>query len=388
MFRAGVSGRKNELTPDGLATLNQKLGGHPLAIKLLAPLFESGEGRTLEEFTAGLDEFLPQAADAWDEGRRHDTLRACFDFSLGHLAKSDPTLVQALARLSIFSAAFTDWLAARVIFGIEIGTGSDDDWQKGIERSGQVLHRLWERSLLEWENLPVSREDDLNFYNLHPALRPFANARLDEQAKQEASEGFFLSMRQLASLCYPGREGGGIYGKNAWLVPLASRSLPDLRRASELRADAEGSSLCFQAAFLLTHFGDLDGAMSLYQQSLEIKEGLGDLRGKSAALHEMAGVYVTRGDLDGAMSLYQQALHIDEGLGDLQGKIRTLANMANILENNGEAERALGLYKQALSLSQQINEPFAVANVLRMMSSSLTAQGKKKEVIAGLIEIF
>jgi hypothetical protein len=48
--------------------------------------------------------------------------------------------------------------------------------------------------------------------------------------------------------------------------------------------------------------------MRLYQQSLEIKERLGDLKGKSATLHEMAYIYVTRGDLDGAMRLYQQVL--------------------------------------------------------------------------------
>ena len=39
--------------------------------------------------------------------------------------------------------------------------------------------------------------------------------------------------------------------------------------------------------------------MKLYQQSLEFDEGLGDLQGKSATLHEMAGIYVTRGDLEG-----------------------------------------------------------------------------------------
>jgi tetratricopeptide (TPR) repeat protein len=74
--------------------------------------------------------------------------------------------------------------------------------------------------------------------------------------------------------------------------------------------------------------GDLDGAMRLYQQSLETFERLGDLRGKSATLHEMANVLVTRGDLDGAMRLYQQSLEIKERLGDLKGKSATLHEMA------------------------------------------------------------
>jgi hypothetical protein len=43
-----------------------------------------------------------------------------------------------------------------------------------------------------------------------------------------------------------------------------------------------------QQATLLVTRGDLDGAMRLYEQSLAIKESLGDVRGTSATLHEMA----------------------------------------------------------------------------------------------------
>ena len=41
----------------------------------------------------------------------------------------------------------------------------------------------------------------------------------------------------------------------------------------------------------------LDGAMQLYQQSLDLDEALGNVRGKSTTLHAMAGVQVRRGDL-------------------------------------------------------------------------------------------
>ncbi len=70
--------------------------------------------------------------------------------------------------------------------------------------------------------------------------------------------------------------------------------------------------------------GQLDKAMALYEQSLQIKEQLGDLQGKSATLHNMANVWVTRGQLDKAMALYAQSLEIKEQLGDLQGKSATL----------------------------------------------------------------
>ncbi len=50
----------------------------------------------------------------------------------------------------------------------------------------------------------------------------------------------------------------------------------------------------------------------LYQQSLEIDERLGDIGSKGATLHDMAYVLRTWGDLDGAMTLYQQSLDIKE----------------------------------------------------------------------------
>ena len=70
--------------------------------------------------------------------------------------------------------------------------------------------------------------------------------------------------------------------------------------------------------------GELDRALALYQESLQIKEQIGDLKGKAASLHQMAQVYLTRGDLDRALALYQESLQLKEQIGDLQGKAASL----------------------------------------------------------------
>ncbi len=77
---------------------------------------------------------------------------------------------------------------------------------------------------------------------------------------------------------------------------------------------------CTQMANVAVTRGDLDGALDLYRQSLDIKERLGDAQGKAATLHQMANVAVTRGDLDGALDLYRQSLDILERLGNAQGR--------------------------------------------------------------------
>jgi tetratricopeptide (TPR) repeat protein len=68
----------------------------------------------------------------------------------------------------------------------------------------------------------------------------------------------------------------------------------------------------------------------------------------------MANVLVTRGDLDGAMRLYQQSLELDERLGDLQGKAATLAMMAQVHILRGEQEPALRALLVSLQILSQI----------------------------------
>ncbi len=55
----------------------------------------------------------------------------------------------------------------------------------------------------------------------------------------------------------------------------------------------------------------------------------------------MAYILRVRGDLDGAMKLYQQSLEIKEGLGDLQGKSATLAMLGQLLVAQKEYPRAI-----------------------------------------------
>ncbi len=94
--------------------------------------------------------------------------------------------------------------------------------------------------------------------------------------------------------------------------------------------------------------------MRLYEQSLKIQEGLGDQKGKSATLHEMAYIYRVRGDLDGAMRLYEQSLKIQEGLGDQQGKAMTLGMMGQAFWANARYVEAIGHLLSGLSTLIQL----------------------------------
>ena len=307
-FYSLVSGRRSQLTRQDCLAVARAVEGHPLALRLLAPLFDSGEGRDMQDFLQNLEVHLRQARHKMAEGERHDTLQACFDFSLTYLEKTAPELAAALARLSLFRGDFPAFLAAPVLFGSERLLKEEEDRQKAIQEAEAVLLRLWEFGQLEREVLPQGTSA-LYLYHLHPALRPFAAARLDEAGRAAAAEGYFLAMRRLGSLAYAEFEKGGLEAF------LARRAIQDLISACALRQDAEGSTLRFHTAWLLTVFGDLDGAMRLYQQSLEIKERLGDLQGKSATLAMMAQVHILRGEQEPALRALLVSLQILSQIG-------------------------------------------------------------------------
>jgi tetratricopeptide (TPR) repeat protein len=68
----------------------------------------------------------------------------------------------------------------------------------------------------------------------------------------------------------------------------------------------------------------------------------------------MANVLVTRGDLDGAMRLYQQSLELEERLGDLRGKAITLGMMGQALWAQGKHGEAIASLWGGLKLLRQL----------------------------------
>jgi tetratricopeptide (TPR) repeat protein len=100
-------------------------------------------------------------------------------------------------------------------------------------------------------------------------------------------------------------------------------------------------------ARVIAQQGDVERALQLWQQSLELKERIGDVKGKAVTLHNMAGVIAQQGDMERAVQLWQRSLEIKEHIGDVRGKAATLANMAWAAGQSGDHARSEELYRQA-----------------------------------------
>ena len=121
--------------------------------------------------------------------------------------------------------------------------------------------------------------------------------------------------------------------------------------------------------------GDIEHALSLLQQSLNVQERIGDIQGKATTLNSMASIVAQQGDIEHALSLLQQSLNVQERIGDIQGKATTLNSMASIVAQQGDIERALSLWRESLGATKRIGDVQGEAATLSNMASIVAQQG-------------
>lgn len=372
LFQENVVRQKDEIYIEKTQQVSELVGGHPLALRLLASAFDDQVGTSLDQYIEDLQSHLPKARDKWTEEDRHESLRASFDFTMRNLVKTEEgrELQVALSRLSVFVSFFATYMVAPTLAGK--WTEEEED---GLQQdaANKIVRKLWERGLLERLVLILQNGSDY-LYRLHPTLSHFAAEHVLLEDLPVMQETHFRAMRLLADISYPGNVGGGIYS-NPFLAKLTNVAIPDMLKSTKLKQDKETYTLLYHLAFLIAHFGDWDGAMQLYQQSFEIAKDLGNLQGKSASLFAMAEIYVKRGDLDTPMELYQQSLEIAEGSGDLNGKSVTLHSMAGIYATRGDLDRAMQLYQKSLKIKESLGNLQGQSASLYAMAGIYTTRG-------------
>ncbi|NDJ20862.1 tetratricopeptide repeat protein [Nostoc sp. B(2019)] len=144
-----------------------------------------------------------------------------------------------------------------------------------------------------------------------------------------------------------------------------------------------------ELASIYHHFGmlkaskwEVDEAIALYNQSLELWERIGDVQGKAATLQELGRIYANKGEVDEAIALYDQSLELWERIGDVQGKAATLHNLGYIYANKGEVDQAIALYNQSLEIEECIGNVQGKATTLHNLGYIYTDKGEVDQAIA------
>jgi tetratricopeptide (TPR) repeat protein len=257
---------------------------------------------------------------------------------------------------------------------VKIGAELTSDW-KNKSRFREAI-RLCESTLKIIEDYRILHqlarsqavlgEVDLAKNNFQKALDASPSETTDEQKEKSAI------IHNLA----------GIYAQQGQVdqaIALYQQSLEIKERIGDVQGKA---ATLHQMAGIYARQGQVEQAIALYQQSLEIKERIGDVQGKAATLHQMAGIYARQGQVDKAIALYQQSLEITDRIGDVQGKAATLHEIAGIYAQQGQVEQAIALYQQSLEICEQIGEVQGKSAILHQMAGIYAQQGQVDQAIA------
>ncbi|MFC4452300.1 ATP-binding protein [Deinococcus sonorensis] len=269
----------------------------------------------------------------------------------------------------------TDWLA-------RLQTEHDNleaalEWtfaQAGVQQALELtvaLHWFWyvrghHRSGYGWLRMALERPGEV------PApLRAAALSRLGglardlgeyPQAQAWLEQALTLVQDRDARLEAEVRHGLGLSRRERGELEAAGLQL---QRAEQLQRTLE---LPWALASTLNDLGivwalqdDLDRARPLFQESLTLKERIGDRQGVAYALANLANV---TDDLGEYQRLTEQSLAIKRELGDRQGMANSLFNLADMHLNRGELAMARHLLQEALELYWQLGRQRGVAAAL------------------------
>jgi CHAT domain-containing protein/predicted negative regulator of RcsB-dependent stress response len=121
--------------------------------------------------------------------------------------------------------------------------------------------------------------------------------------------------------------------------------------------------------------GQIEEAMSLYQQALPLADAIGNRNLEADIRNGLGNVYAIRGESQQALDVYEQALQLatDEEDGR-RAKAVALTGLGKILRRRGEPQDALIYYQEALAINREIasgdpRQQTAVAIVLIHLGS-------------------
>ncbi|MBN3869410.1 MAG: tetratricopeptide repeat protein [Nostoc sp. JL33] len=151
---------------------------------------------------------------------------------------------------------------------------------------------------------------------------------------------------------------------------------------TERIGDVQGKAVTLhQLGMIYANKGEVEQAITLYNQSLEIFERIGYVQGKAVALHQLGMIYANKGEVEQAITLYNQSLEIFERIGYVQGKAVALHQLGMIYANKGEVEQAIALYNQSLEIFECIGHVQTKARMLHNLASIYADKGEVDEAI-------
>ncbi|MGB1253635.1 MAG: tetratricopeptide repeat protein, partial [Candidatus Promineifilaceae bacterium] len=110
-------------------------------------------------------------------------------------------------------------------------------------------------------------------------------------------------------------------------------------------------------------------ALALYEESLQVDEQIGDIKGKATSLSVMANLFMGTGEWGKAESLILESLQLSKQLGHLQDVAFNIVKLGQIAENRDNISLAKQRYESGISIFRRLGMRREVAQVERMIAS-------------------
>jgi len=348
-------------TQEELADFVNRMDRHPLLMQLVSSWMreELGEGVCVTEAeNLGLDLFTVEgyhrdtetcvrevvaaslarlSARLGDILKRLSVLRGIFDLGLsqGLTAEVMEAELRYLARLSLLQEFPPEPLKAKPrrfqflsLISMVVQQQADSELLRSAHQAA-LDYFLAHLPAPPWESL-----EDLTAY-----LEGFYHAgelgewqlAYDILNKERGGEGKNKSVEEFFNL-------QGFYRQNAQLYEQVIAG--SQRDQACYRKSLNRLGLCYHS------LGQYEKALSLYQQSHDFSEEMGDRQDVVISLCGLGNCYYFLGQYEKAISHHQQSLEISEEIGNRQGVASSLGNLGNCYYFLGRYEKAIALYKQ------------------------------------------
>jgi tetratricopeptide (TPR) repeat protein len=361
--------------------LSERLGGHPLAIKLLAGSYQGGGITEMEDVLNRIDIDL---SNVMEQDSRFRSIRACLNYSFNKLSReSQLALLKIVFFRSPFpSKTFEDVLGSPV----------------------SILHELFVRCFLERNELNEYDEVPQKFwlYDLHPIIREYLQNMASQQTiSVEFKENYVKFYEEMIKTADFGI-GKQEYNLLEKIVAIISeRKDNDFKNAINLIPNLEHRSLVSNHLGIVTlklhlyndglyyhnlclgidrdmnrhdrvaidyahignsfsGLGEIDKAEENYEKALEVSKNL-DEKAISGAYANLASAMLSEENVDKALEYCKKALELSNKLDDKKGLSQNYTTLANIHHKKGNDLVALGCHQKALSIDEQLNDQLGMS---------------------------
>ncbi|MFX0092112.1 MAG: tetratricopeptide repeat protein, partial [Candidatus Hodarchaeota archaeon] len=159
------------------------------------------------------------------------------------------------------------------------------------------------------------------------------------------------------------------------LINQAEQLLATLAQENPETLPQSKASLLYQKGILQIYSGNFDQALEYLEQSLALREKVGNKQDIAWSLNEIGIIFSYKGDYNQSLKYHQQSLALRKEIGNKQDISGSLGHIARLYANKSDFSQALQYHQQSLALRKEIGSKKGIAGSLYNISQIYVEKG-------------